>query len=331
MLKIKEIRKLSIENLKTNISSSIVLSVVLMLFFAVLSSITAIESSQLVMIFIVLPFLAMPLIFATQISHAGLRDKIYPSFKIQTGFFFAYFSRTLRGAFNFMKSLIISVLVFLVLSSLLSIFGGMITSTIYPMYNEIQNQILEAISVGDLSTLNRLISENKAMLDTYSDLSNLPALFIAFIAFIALISYNSLQIYFKLKNPFLTPSFSRYVFARAKATFAPELMKTYWALNYPLYILSTIGFLSGALIGAIFTIDFNYLLAASLIGSIIFMMFFLPFYFSNMEQIYFTFEDRFDSEKKNLTEDLKKNVQRQMEEINNLEWLSDKKDEEEKK
>ena len=69
-----------------------------------------------------------------------------------------------------------------------------------------------------------------------------------------------------------------------------SLFKDYLSLNWPLYLLFTIGFAGGIALGYFWKQDISYMFSLALSCSALCVTFFLPFYFSNQEVIY----DKYD-------------------------------------
>ncbi len=314
MATIKEIRKASFENLKKNYSSSIVLSLICGLLILVLISVGATEVGPALLVVIV-PLVIVPFIFATQVAHFGLREKIVPSFKLQMRFFFAYFSLPFRGVYSFLKSFLFSLLTFAVMSSVFSIFANIICANIFVNFTDVQNQVMTLVNSGNTTDLVQLISDNSIMLMVYMDLATLPALFLAIFLFILMISYNSLQVYLRIRVPNLNHGYARYVYNYAKASIYGKIMSAYWGLNFPLFILFALGFAGGIGVGLLFTVEYTYLATLGVAGSILLMMFFLPFYFSNMESIYLAYEDTFKTASKKATEDIINHFEREVDSL----------------
>lgn len=314
MATIKEIRKASLDNFKKNYSSSIALSLVCGLLILVLISIGATEIGPALMVLIV-PLIIIPFVFATQVAHFGLREKIVPSFRLQMRFFFAYFSLPFRGVYSILKSFLFSILTFAVLSTVFSVFANIICANIFTNFTDIQNQIMTLVNSGNSTDLVKILEENSVMLMVYMDIATLPALFLAFLLFILMISYNSLQVYLRIKVPNLNHSYARYVYNYAKASIYGKIMSAYWALNFPLYILLVLGFAGGIGIGLLFTVEYTYLATLGVAGSIALMIFFLPFYFSNMESIYLAYEDTFKTASKKATDDIINHFEREVDSL----------------
>lgn len=314
MATIKEIRKASLDNFKKHYSSSIVLSLVCGLLILVLISIGATEIGPALMVLIV-PLVILPFIFATQVAHFGLREKIAPSFRLQMRFFFAYFSLPFRGVYSVLKSFLFALLTFAVLTSVCSVFANMICADIFTNFTDIQNQIMTLINSGNTTDLAKILEDNSVMLMIYMDIATLPALFLAFLLFVIMISYNSLQVYLRIKVPNLNHSYARYVYNYAKASIYGKIMSAYWALNFPLYILLVLGFAGGIGIGLSFTVEYTYLATLGVAGAIALMIFFLPFYFSNMESIYLAYEDIFKAASKKATDDIINHFEREVDSL----------------
>ena len=64
-------------------------------------------------------------------------------------------------------------------------------------------------------------------------------------------------------------------------------------MNWPILALSFVGAIVGACVSILLIKDVTYLCAFICLGSVLFIVFFLPFYFSNMEVIYHRYEAYF--------------------------------------
>ncbi|MFA5503132.1 MAG: hypothetical protein WDA35_01950 [Bacilli bacterium] len=295
MASLKEIRKATLENFKSHPVYSISLSLVLVLLvivIALLGLFTEIPDIPVFAFFLIV----MPFIFATQTSHLGLKQAIDPTFSRQMRFFLGYFSVPFRGVFKVLKSLLFALLGFLATAFIISYFSGLVAASIDPQFIELQSQILVLMNEGKVEEMATFLEEHLTSFTIYYNLTFLPASFVALFIYTLSSSYNSFQLYFRIKQPILNHRLSYMIYTKAKTPIAADLRKKYWGSNFPLYILLFVGFISGVLLTSIFTIEFTYLFTFGFVGAVFAMMFFLPFYFSNMEEIYMSYHEHFKTE-----------------------------------
>lgn len=304
-------RKAALDNLKMNLGPSISLSLVLGLFIMMLTSIGAAEVAQTALLIIV-PFIMMPILFATQVAHFALRENIAPSFKLNFRYFISYFGIRFRGVFGFVKSFLSALIFFIFTLSLILPISGPITNALHPGFNEVFTQLNDLMLASNLEAIMELFEANQTMLATYVNIGALPALGIALFIFVYFITKNSIQVYTRMKRPLIFSQLSNIITQRADRIMAIEIRKSYWALNFPLFILLAVGFAVGTLIGSIFTINLNYLATIGVASAVLLMMFFFPFYFSNMEQIYIANKDMYESASKKVSDDLAANLESQL-------------------
>jgi hypothetical protein len=69
--------------------------------------------------------------------------------------------------------------------------------------------------------------------------------------------------------------------------------RDWFSLNWPIIALSLLGATTGILLTILLFKNVAYLGASICVGSVLFVMFFLPFYFSNMEVLYHRYEASF--------------------------------------
>lgn len=311
MLTIKEMRKAALENVKMNLGSSISLSLVMGLFIMILTSLGAADDAQSALL-IVIPFAMMPIIFATQVAHFALQEKIVPSLKLNFRYFMSYFSIRFRGVYSFIKSAFLSLAFFIVSFSILLPISGAITNSLHPSFNDVLYQINEAVLANNVNGLNDLFYGNIELIRLYINIATLPATGIALFVFVYFITNNSIQVYLRIRQPLINSQFGSFIAQRSKATMGRQIRKSYWALNYPLFILLVVGFAAGTSIGSIFTAELNYLTTIGVASAVLLMMFFLPFYFSNMEQIYLANKTEYEDISKKISKDLAANLEKQL-------------------
>jgi len=320
MLTIKEMRKAAIENVKMNLGPSISLSLVLGLFLVMLTSIGAAPTAQYALL-IVIPFIMMPILFSTQVAHFALQEKIMPSFKLSFRYFMSYFSLRFRGVFSFIRSALVAFIIFIFSMSVFIGISGAITSAIYPGFEDVLYQLNELMLVNNLESIMELYDANHEMMSIYLNIGTLPAFGIALFFFVYFISKNSIQVYTRIKLPLAYSQFNNLIVQRARRTMGRQMNKSYWALNFPLLILLVVGFAGGTLIGSIFTLEPTYLATLGVASAIFLMMFFFPFYFSNMEQIYIANKEMYESMSKKVVDDLSATLQSQLDTLKKNEGI----------
>ena len=210
--------------------------------------------------YLAFPFLLMPVLFAIQVTHFGLRQNVAPSGRLFFRFFKLYFNRFYRGVFRFIVSAL--------------------------------DELIKLISEGSINEAQNLLLTNEEFrLVAY--IAYLPSYGLGTLVFFLSSSFNSISTYFKIKNPNINPAFINQVYVVGRNSVRRNLIKQYWGTNWPIFVLFIIGYAGGAWLS--YSINFTYTVAniVSMIIGFGAMVLYFPFFINNLEGIYIYNENSF--------------------------------------
>ena len=300
------------ERFKGNITSYIAVGVFCALFFVLLAVLSLIDEVAFI---IAVPFLALPFLFASHIScyllEAGEPIKIGSFFRYFISFFRPQFRGSFRGIISFLKVLAVyfTILVISYFSFYFAyrhIYGEAFTNAIGYL-----NTIY--LSGASYEELVELLEENNRFLLTFIYYVSAVPIPFTIAAYMYFISYSSISVYYRANINNGTPSLIRLAIASSYSRYGRSLKKDWLKLNWLIFVLPLVGSGLGALIYFLVIKDVTYLAPALTIGAFIPYLFFLPFYFPNMEVLYHRYENVFKEGNKMAIESLLERIQSSVE------------------
>ena len=238
--------------------------------------------------FITIPFLVIPIIFSATIQHAFLKTDATITMGSSVRTFGLYYKRDFFGTysifFNFFKSAITFFIIEMAVSSVLS-YILMLTNSQFEASMEAFYNMLSSYEFSYTDIMNAL-NANNGLLFNYLSICVLPAYFISFLFFIYNLSRYSVMVYYKMHLKRTDSRFAKLVYQFALRGRRTEMLRAYLSLNWPLYLLLLLGFGGGIFLGYYFYQDLMKMFAFGMVGGATLGMFFLPFYFSNMQAFY---------------------------------------------
>jgi len=262
--------------------------------------------SVLIVLILVMPFLFAGMILLFNISKVKGWTL---TFKSLAASFILYFTPHFKSTFLFWKSFGFSMIVFIVSSIIFGITGYCIINNVYPRsLTGFIDQVVELIKNGKftLDNLNALMSGYSYALDPFNSIMMLPAIGLTSLTFIYLVGLNLHRFYYKVYNP---PHISKAGELICKMTFRKykkTFIKEYLLLSWPLFVLFVIGFSLGGGLFTFYTSNTDYLACFALLIGFASTIFYLPFYFANMESMYLFHKEKFTHVLDSLAERMKK-------------------------
>ena len=289
----ESLRVASFERFKTNISSYIAVGIMCGLFLILAATLSFVDVGLFVLM---IPIIVLPILFASHIACYYLEAQqpitMGALFRYYAGFYQPQFRSSFRGIRAF-------------LISLAFYFGGMILSYIifYAIYQSVYgltfsyafSNLVKVYMSEDMSyeALINILNENDGLLLTFfTYVSSLP-LPLAILWFIYSISSSSISIYYRSNIRAVSNSLIRLALNNTFLKIKKAYLKDWFSLNWPILALSFVGAIVGACVSILLIKNVTYLGAFICLGSVLFIVFFLPFYFSNMEVIYHRYEAYF--------------------------------------
>ena len=271
-------------------------------------------------IFIVFPLVCLPLLFAAHMSHLQLKSGQQITFGNNMKNYAGFFHRPYNSTFSFLMSLLKAVGVFFVIELTMSFIGQPITMIFNSGINdsiETLNNLLgsEGVTLNDIYDV--FYMNNYALL-IYFCIVILPAFALAFIAFIFFISRSSTSLYLRIRFPNANPQMLKYVQTYFFAMNRGRTLKDYWSLNWPMYVLLLLGAIGGAIGFSFISKDPIKLVGATLTGSLLLTIPFLPFYLCNMEAIGESYREDYDITINKINEAAVRNMEARMQQEKEL-------------
>lgn len=285
--------KASITRFKKNSTSYIAVGLLCGLFITMLSLLSFFDG----MIFLLtLPLFALPFIFASFIACYYLEANQPINISYFFRYYFGYFRPQFRGTFRAIRAFLISLAFY---------FGSMIVAY-FIFYAIFQNNYGDVFveSMNDLTTkylsneytyedLYNLLADNDGMFLTFFSYITSFALIPAITYFITSLLYFSLSIYYRANVRTAVPSLIKLAINSTYSQYRKAIRKDWLKLNWLLYVLPLVGSAIGITIYFLAVKNIDYLPALIIVGSILPLMFYLPFYFPHMEVLYHRYEEAF--------------------------------------
>ena len=304
----ESLASLSFSRFKNNKTSYIAVGVLCALFLILAATLSFID--ELVFI-LAIPLIALPFLFASHIScyllEAGEPITVRAFFHYFISFFRMQFRGSFRGITSFLKSL--------------AVYGAIMVISYFVLYFVYQAQYGDAfysaaanliekyLNGASYEELISVLDENDGMMLTFiSYVSAIPLPF-AITGFIYWISFNSISLYYRANVNNGAPSLLRLAIANSYARYRRSMRKDWFRLNWLILVLPLVGSGFAALI--YFLLIKNALLLGPMltVGAFIPLLFFLPFYFPNMEVLYHRYENVFKEGNKMAVETILNRIQ----------------------
>lgn len=304
------LRQSSINKFKGNASSYIAIGVMGGLFLLITMVIAFISPTLLI---ITIPLVGLPCLFASHIAAYYLQINQPVTFsaylRYYTGFFRSQFRSSFRALISFLKSLIFyfaSVLI-----------AGIILYFIF----QYQYGDVFVKSVGDLTyyyffspeatteELLEILNANNGLLLTFIIYISAFGIPLAMLAFIYYISFSSLSIYYRANVVFAAAPLLRMTINNTYSLNRKNMRKDWFSLNWPILVLSFVGMVGFAALDLLLIKRVDLLPAFVMVGGVVPLMFYLPFYFTNMEVIYKKYEEEFKKGNQRAIEEVLRKIQ----------------------
>lgn len=297
---------------KNNVTSYVSVGVFCALFFVLAATLSFIDEAAFI---IAIPFLVLPFLFASHIScyllEANEPIRIRSFFHYFISFFRPQFRGSFRGIISFLKTLAIySIILMISYFVLYAVYRHQYGDTFLNAMNELMVQYLDGFSYEEL--VQTLEANDRFLLTFIYYVSAIPIPF-AIASFAYFISYTSISVYYRANISSGTPSIMRLAIASSYARYRRSIKKDWLKLNWLVFVLPLVGSALAALIYFLVIKNVTYLAPALTIGAFIPYIFFLPFYFPNMEVLYHRYENVFKEGNKMAIESLLERIQSSLE------------------
>ena len=223
------------------------------------------------------PLLITPCVFAFMAVNTVLETEI-PNDEI--GFFMMfklYFNRFFFGCFKLLKAILIAFL----LVFLITLISSTIFFSLSPDLLDAMTAVMETASEQNLAEELIKLMESNESYNLFMTLSTTGSTFVGFMAFIHVALIEGFKYYFNFlaKAPILATdlnTISRPTFKKIRKTFYKDYIKCVWFIP----IIMLIGYAGGVAAGLfLLEVDINQLSVIGLFGSLLTVMFLIPYYF----------------------------------------------------
>lgn len=302
----------SFKRFKSNMSSYIAVGVFCALLFVLVSTLSFIDKF---IALIAVPLLALPFLFASHISCylLEMNQPITPGafFRYYSSFYSPQFRSSFRVLISFLKTLAVYFIALTVSGIIMfivfyNINGALFTESINAVIREYMNGMT-------YEELIELLNENDGILLTYIAYVTAMPIPFAITAFFYFISFSSIAIYYRANVNIGAPSLLRLAIANTYEKVRHSMRKDWLKLNWPLLALLFVGSVSSGLICIFVFKKIAFMSPAFVIGAFILLIFFLPFYFPNMEVLYHRYENSFKEGNKKAIQIILERIQNSIE------------------
>ena len=289
----ESLRVASLNRFKKNISSYIAVGIFAGLFLILAAALSFVDLSFFIL---AIPLIVLPFLFASHVACYYLEVNQPINMSAIARYFFGFFNPQFRSSFRGIRSFLTSLAVY---------FGAMIVSyvVLYAVFKNIYGELfiesfkdIVSLYSSNEATYEDLINEvsknNGLLLTFFVYVSTIPLPF-ALMWFIYSTSFASLSIYYRLNVKAGSASLIRLAIGETYSRYKNQMRKDWFKLNWPLLVLSLVGSIGGGLIAHFIIKDIDFFNALVSLGGVTLLIFFLPFYFANMEAIYHQYEFRF--------------------------------------
>ena len=157
--------------------------------------------------------------------------------------------------------------------------------------------------------LTALLEDNNNMLLTFIVYISAVGIPLSMLAFIYYISFSSLSIYYRANVAFGAAALLKMSVGNTYARHRNEMRKDWFSLNWPMLVLSFVGMLAFGALDFFLIKRIDLLPTFVLVGGVALLMFYLPFYFANMETIYKKYEMNFKEGNQEAIETILRRIQ----------------------
>ena len=288
------LRTNSFAKFKANPTSYIAVGLMCGLFLLLVGVLAFISPSLLV---IAVPLLALPFLFASHVACYYLQINQQISLSAYARYFMGFFRSQFRGSFrgliSFLKSLGFYFATIIVAGiTFYLIFKAQYGDTFVNSFNTLAFQYMNNAEFT-YEELVALLEDNNNMLLTFIVYISAVAIPLSMLAFIYYISFSSLSIYYRANVAFGAAALLKMSVGNTFARHRAEMRKDWFSLNWPMLVLSFAGMIGFGLLDYFLIKRIDLLPTFVIVGGVALLMFYLPFYFANMETIYKKYETHF--------------------------------------
>ena len=304
------LRNISFNKFKTNPTSYLAVGIMCGLFLLLVMVLAFIDPAILI---IAVPLLALPFIFASHVACYYLQVNQQISLTAYARYFMGFFHSQFRGSFRGLISLLKSLGFYIATL----IVAGITFYLIYKAnYGETFVTSFNTLAFNYINNaeftyeeLIALLTQNDNLLLTFIVYISAVAIPLSMLAFIYYISFSSLSIYYRANVAFGAAALLKMSVGNTFARHRSEMRKDWFLLNWPMLALSFAGMIGFAILDLLLFKRIDLLPTFVIVGGVALLMFYLPFYFANMETIYKKYEMNFKEGNQEAIETILRRIQ----------------------
>ena len=300
------------QRFKNNSISYVSVGIFCALFIVLVSTLSFIDVGAFL---IAVPVLALPFLFASHVScyllEANEPIKVGSFFHYFVSFFRPQFRGSFRGIISFLKSLAVYFSLMMINYFVLYMIYHYKYGDVF--LNAMNDLMAQYIGGLEYEALVETLEANDGFLLTFLNYVSAIPLPFAIAAFMYFISFSSIGLYYRANVNNGTPSLMRLAIANSYARYRRSMRKDWFKLNWLIIVLPIVGSAISALVYFLVVKNSLYITPMLTIGAFIPYIFFLPFYFPNMEVLYHRYENVFKEGNKMAIESILERIQTSIE------------------
>lgn len=237
-------------------------------------------------LYVTLPFLGLPLFFALQITLSDARQGRVFTNKGFFSFFAMYFKMPYFDVYRVLGNVLWAFVFSLLVSFLFNgVYAG-VAYTVDPLFATGFDGIMTAYQNTDLDGINSIIDSNSSI-NLYFFVSLVVENGTWFLISLYKISVWCLNPYIRsaMKRVSPNPQIANSLFKGGYRSALPNIRKEYFKALWLGLLLLVVGFASGAAVGCLWTEMSDRIIASGVIGSFVFIVFYLPYFLIVMEML----------------------------------------------
>jgi hypothetical protein len=233
-------------------------------------------------LYLSVPFVLIPFLFAFQMTAFYLRKNDFVTNREFFAYFRAYFKTPFAGCYRVLRNFLLALLWSLAVGVVVGVVYYAVASSIDASFTAAVNDVSALFVNGSLSDVEDYLAAS-APLALCENVVSLAELFAGFYAFTHYLSSYGVNPYLRSAIVGASPRVSNLIYAGGLKTVGPRFWKDYYSALWLGIILFVLGFASGVGVGLLFIEEDSLLWGVSgILGSLIFLFAYLPYYFSVM-------------------------------------------------
>ena len=272
------------------------------------------------LLLLIVPFVLIPLIFASHIITISLRNSELLTFKGFMRSIFIYYSPKFSSTFRVIKNALWTLIMYASSLSILLILVNLLFYFFnYHGYASIYQSLYNSLATSYESFYN-VLAANETFVNEMLIFVEIPTLFLSSFFYLYLTTKSSISLFIRTEPTLFTGKFCTYLNAKVLRNNRKEITPLFIKLNWPLFVLFILGFAGGVIVGYLVFKDYGSIFSISLAISIILSFgVYGPRLESNNEAIYLKYKEKYLEESDKYLKSIDSSLQAVLEQIKELE------------